>query len=227
MYCEELSGNHRTAAPHRSETSKIAERVVRRLKEGTSAVLLQSGSDDKWWLDSVECCCCLRYDQDFLADGKSQMNEDLVNPFWTCSVRGRNLEGDILIAETEELDKLDASGIYPRRLNAKEVLITQKDGQSVFPVADGSAKLSGRDYEFQEPTLRRESTVKRENLSGESHGDRLIHRHHFEPRSSTNVPREESFLFSKIYTFERDYLRCGRWIGEKPKHLRQKQIQLY
>ena len=35
-----------------------------------------------------------------------------------------------------------------------------------------SAKLSGRDYEFQEPTLREESTVKRENVNGESHGDR-------------------------------------------------------
>ena len=32
--------------------------------------------------------------------------------------------------------------------------------------------LSGRNYEFQEPTLRREPTVRRENLSGESHGDR-------------------------------------------------------
>ena len=38
-------------------------------------------------------------------------------------------------------------------------------------MADGSAKLSGRDYEFHEPTLRREFTVRRENLSGESHGD--------------------------------------------------------
>ena len=28
------------------------------------------------------------------------------------------------------------------------------------------------DYEFQEPTLRREYTVRRENLSGESRGDR-------------------------------------------------------
>ena len=41
----------------------------------------------------------------------------------------------------------------------------------IFPVANDSAKLSGRDYEFQEPTLGRESTVKRENLNGESHGD--------------------------------------------------------
>ena len=65
---------------------------------------------------------------------------------------------------------MDASEIHPRRLNGKEVLITRKDGEFVFPVADGSAKLS--DYEFQELTLRREHTVKRENLSGESQGDR-------------------------------------------------------
>ena len=63
--------------------------------------------------------------------------------------------------------------ICPRTLNAKkEVLITQKDGELIFLVAGGSAKLSGRDHEFQEPTLRRESTVRRENLSGESHGER-------------------------------------------------------
>ena len=78
-------------------------------------------------------------------------------------------EEDILIAEIEELEKLDASEICPRRLNAKEVLITKME--FVFPVVDGSAKLSVRDYEFQETTLRRESTVKRENLSGKSHGD--------------------------------------------------------
>ena len=81
-------------------------------------------------------------------------------------------EEGILTAEIEELEKLDASEKNPRRLNAKEVLMTQKDGEFVFLVADGSAKLSGRDYKFQEPTLRRESTVKRENLSGKSHGDR-------------------------------------------------------
>ena len=41
-------------------------------KEGTSAVLLQSGLDEKWWADSVECYCYLRNVQDLLADGKSQ-----------------------------------------------------------------------------------------------------------------------------------------------------------
>ena len=41
--CEELSWNHCTSTPHRSVTNGIAERAVRRVKEGTSAVLLQSG----------------------------------------------------------------------------------------------------------------------------------------------------------------------------------------
>ena len=48
--------------------------------------------------------------------------------------------------------------IYPRRINAKEVVIRQKDDEFMFPTADGTPKLSGRDYEFREPTLRREPT---------------------------------------------------------------------
>ena len=46
--CEELSWNHCTSTPHRSETHGIAERAVRRVKQGTSAVLLQSGLDKEW-----------------------------------------------------------------------------------------------------------------------------------------------------------------------------------
>ena len=38
--------------PHRSETNGIVERAVRRVKEGTSAVLLQSGLNESWWADS-------------------------------------------------------------------------------------------------------------------------------------------------------------------------------
>ena len=46
--CEDLSWNHCTSTPHRSETNGIAERAVRREKEGTSAVLLQSGLNESW-----------------------------------------------------------------------------------------------------------------------------------------------------------------------------------
>ena len=69
--CEELSWNHCTSTPHRSETNAIAKRAVRGVKEGTSAVLLQSGLDEKWWADSMECHCHLRNVQDLLADGKT------------------------------------------------------------------------------------------------------------------------------------------------------------
>ena len=55
--CEDLSWNHCTSTPHWSETNGIAERAVRRVKEGTSAVLLQSGLDNEWWTDSMECYC--------------------------------------------------------------------------------------------------------------------------------------------------------------------------
>ena len=68
---EDLSWNHCTSTPHRSETNGIAERALRRVKEGTSAVLLQSGLNESWWADSMECYCYLRNIQDLLFDGKT------------------------------------------------------------------------------------------------------------------------------------------------------------
>ena len=38
-------------------------------------------------------------------------------------------------------------------------------------MADDTAKLSGRDHEFREPTPRREQPVRSESLSGDSQGD--------------------------------------------------------
>ena len=64
-----------------TKTSGIAERAVRRAKEETSAVLLQSGSDDKWWSDSMECNCYLRDVEDLLTDGKSQSERRLGESF--------------------------------------------------------------------------------------------------------------------------------------------------
>ena len=47
---------------------------------------------------------------------------------------------------------IDASEIYLQRINEKEGLTTQKGEEFKFPVADGAAKVSGRDNEFREPT---------------------------------------------------------------------------
>ena len=49
----------------------LAERAVRRVKEGTSAVLLQSGLNESWWADSMECYTYLRNVTDLLSDGQA------------------------------------------------------------------------------------------------------------------------------------------------------------
>ena len=66
---------------HRLETNGIAERAVRRVKEGTSAVLLQSGLDEKWWANSMECYTNLRNIQDLLSDGKTPYERRFGIPF--------------------------------------------------------------------------------------------------------------------------------------------------
>ena len=67
--CEELNWNHERSTPHRSETHGDAERAVRRVKEGTSSVLVQSILQESWCAEAVECYCFLRNVQGLLVDG--------------------------------------------------------------------------------------------------------------------------------------------------------------
>ena len=53
------------------QTNGIAERAVRRVKEGTSAVSLQSGLNGSWWANSMEWYTYLRNVTDLLSDGKT------------------------------------------------------------------------------------------------------------------------------------------------------------
>ena len=79
--CEDLSWNHCTCTPHRSETNGIAERAVRRVKVGISAVLLQSGLNESWWADSMECYTYLRNVTHLLSDGKTPYERRFGQPF--------------------------------------------------------------------------------------------------------------------------------------------------
>ena len=79
--CEDLSWDHCASTPHRSETNGIAERAVRRVKEGTSAVLLQSGLNENWWADSMECYTYLRNVTYLLSDGKTPYDRRFGQPF--------------------------------------------------------------------------------------------------------------------------------------------------
>ena len=79
--CEDLSWNHCTSTPHGSETNGIGDRAVRRVKEGTSAVLLQSGLNESWWADSMEYYTYLRNVTDLLSDGKTPKERRFGQPF--------------------------------------------------------------------------------------------------------------------------------------------------
>ena len=54
---------------------------MRTVKEGTSAVLLQSGIDENWCADSMECYTNLRNVQDLLSDGKIPFERRFGQPF--------------------------------------------------------------------------------------------------------------------------------------------------
>ena len=53
----DLAVSHDTCTPYTPATNGIAERAVRRVKEGTSACLVQSGLADGWCHNSVQCFC--------------------------------------------------------------------------------------------------------------------------------------------------------------------------
>ena len=61
-----------------------------------------------------------------------------------------------MVADTEELKTVDASEIYSKRLNAKEVIFPKENGKFNFPVADGRIKFVGGDQELKTSTLIRD-----------------------------------------------------------------------
>ena len=81
-------------------------------------------------------------------------------------------KGDILVADIEQLEQMDVSEPHARRLNAKEVLTPMRGENFIFPIADGTVKLSGG-RSGSEPTLMRDRPDRGEeqgNLQGESDG---------------------------------------------------------
>ena len=88
-------------------------------------------------------------------------------------------KGDVLIADLEELETMDASEINSKRLNAKEVIFP-KQGEFIFPIADGRIKTPGGDQELKTSTL-----VRHRPIQGESNIDFLG-----EPEGSLPQPQD-------------------------------------
>ena len=128
-------------------------------------------------------------------------------------------KGDVLVADLEELETMDASEIYSKRLNAKEVIFPTENGEFIFPIADGRIKPLGGDQDLRTSTLVRHRPIYGESnidFLGEPEGSlpapqdslpdageaindfwsmsgNFIYRHHVEPRVKLDSAREESF----------------------------------
>ena len=81
---DDLGMSHDTSTPYRPQTNGVAERAVRRVKEGTSCTLSQSGWSDRWWVEAMNCYCFLRNAVDKLACGqtayKKRFEKDFAGP---------------------------------------------------------------------------------------------------------------------------------------------------
>ena len=133
---------------------------------------------------------------------------------------GGNWKGDILVADIEELETMDASEIYSRRLNAKKSNISQSKWKFYFPATNGRIKFAGGDQELRTSTLIREHPIQGEDqrqFLGETEGSpppppqdsfpdageaindfwsmsgNFKNRHRVELRVKLYSPREESF----------------------------------
>ena len=65
----------------------------------------------------------------------------------------------LLVADLEELEAMDASEIYSKRLNAKEALFPPRKRKINFPAADGRIKHPGGDQDLITPALMREHPI--------------------------------------------------------------------
>ena len=119
--------------------------------------------------------------------------------FLGCALIAEGIrKGDILIVDLEELETMNASEVHPRMINAKEVLITQKGEEVIFPEEDGAAELFGRDYEFREFTLRRKQTIRSEGLSGEAPGE--------SEESQPTEPKDDAEARRHSWLFHGDFI---------------------
>ena len=57
-----------------------------------------------------------------------------------------NWKGEVLVADLEELETMDASDIYSKRLNAKEVIFPKETGELIFPIEDERIKPLGGEH---------------------------------------------------------------------------------
>ena len=250
--------------------TELPKRAVRRVKEGTSAVLPQSGLDEKMmgWFYGVRLLSC-ETSQDFLADRKTRHERTVrrtfqgtdntvrsngwisfrfqqrINPDVTNLARHFYLEyvlgwaggiwkGDILIANLEELEKMDATGILSTKsqcersdvltkvrriciLNSRwyrkncvgETLRIPRRAHSKAGNRPWGVKTSAESCKANLVSLSRQNqkmTLKPGKFES-MYGD-FIYRHHTEPHVQLFVSKEKTFPIPLKYIDVTRSTRC-------------------
>ena len=209
--------------------------------------MLQSGLDENWWADSMECYTYQQNVQDLLSDGTTPYERRFGQPFKGPIIpfgslveyhhfaakgqsrihqfgkkvlpglflgyalyAGRIWKGDVLVADLEELEMMDASEIYSKRLTAKKVIFPREKGECNFSNRRWTNQNSRRRSGTENIHLDTAATNFEEKVTlpppqdsfpdaGEainvfwSVSGNFVCRHHVEPRVKLYSPREESF----------------------------------
>ena len=82
-------------------------------------------------------------------------------------------KSDIIFADIEELETMDESQIYSKRLNAKEAIFPKENGELIFPISEGRIKQLEGDQDPRTSTLIRQRPIQGESrvdFLGESEG---------------------------------------------------------
>ena len=198
--CEDLSWNHCKSTPHRSETNGIAETSAVLLQSGLNKSWWADSMECYTYLRNVTDLLSdgkTPYERRFGQPFKGPIipfgslveyhpitakDQSRIHQFGKKVLPGLFLgyalyaggiwKGDVLIADLEELETMDASEIYSKILNAKEVIFP-KQGEFIFPIADGRIKTIGGDQDLRTSTLVRHRPIQGESnidFLGESEG---------------------------------------------------------
>ena len=132
-------------------------------------------------------------------------------------------KGDIMIEDIEELEEMDASELHTRKLNAKDVLKPQRNGDFIFPVTDGTV-VSWGDQRLRTSTLirdRLERGEEQEVFRGESDGLSTP-----TPLQDDSTRDDAEFCKKKklLVFYGRFRLSSSRWTQRQIVHVKRRNI---
>ena len=101
---------------------------------------------------------------------------------------------------------MDASEIYSKRLNSKEVIFP-KQGQFIFPLADGRIKTPGGDQELRTSTL-----VRPRPIQGDSRIDSLGESEGSLPQPQNSFP-DAGEAINDYWSMSGSFIYCKEYIS--------------